>query len=232
MNMPLTVVGYVKKAIFVAISLTLFGCVTNDPTKLSFKQNNTQSLLLMEMDPVAGEYGMGIASFDESSNFVTLSLTGGTGAYFKKSDKSNYAYAVISPGSYTFTEFVQQDSWALCFHAHTVSFTVEPGQSLFLGHLQTRTHLAQLQQMVSLFGPSSVRQGDHVYYRDGILPPRIATPSAADVGRAQQYILESMPKVQATLAPVLYRSAKFDVGHDIFGNMLCLGYGRKPLPNS
>ncbi|TWB39708.1 hypothetical protein FBZ90_110173 [Nitrospirillum pindoramense] len=83
-----------------------------------------------------------------------------------------------------------------------------------------------------MFGPISVRQGNTVYYRDGILAPQILTPSATDLSRAQQYVDQSMPRVQATLTPATYRSAKFDVGHDIFGHTLCLGYGRQPLPNN
>jgi len=145
---------------------------------------------------------------------------------------SGYVALVIDPGTYVFQNLSQQGLWAVCFHDDTKSFTVRPGEAVFLGELNPIPNLRQLQSLVAANGDGTVRgNGPLHHYFDGIMFPNITAPTenSADFMRAKEFEAHSMPMLHGRLKPVAYKMARFGTGYAPIGTHICGGYFNEQL---
>ena len=56
-------------------------------------------------------------------------------------------FSTVRPGTYAFRDLSRQDFWALCFNEDSLQFTVRPGEVVYLGEMDVRRHVAELERM-------------------------------------------------------------------------------------
>ena len=105
----------------------------------------------------------------------------------------------MAPGTYQLNRITQQSQWATCLGNNTVSFTVQPGKVYFLGTLNSRDLLADLQQSAVKRGKTRVSNGSFAVGWEPAVKPEFAPATEEDLAELRQFLATHMPK---TTAPV------------------------------
>ena len=171
-------------------------------------------------------YRIGLQRYD----YAKQSMQGGlfTGTVFAAKPKSfvdGYLVEVVEPGTYAFQSVSRQDHWALCFNGGSLYFTVKPGEILYLGEMDVRMHVAELERLAVETGRISTRNGKAVHFFDTVTPPAFAPVDAAGLEAVTAMVRARMPG--STVAPktVAFGEARFGTGRDLFVlTRICGGY--------
>ena len=199
--------------------------------KIKLTPDSDRALIIVKTDRIdppptkASGYHLTLSPYDAENEALGGSIFGGRFTLKAKPNLFYDGYMVIDvrPGTYVVQEFSRQDLWALCFNDKSVSFTVKPGEAVFLGDFDARGMLREL-EMRAITSGRVVTTGALVHFFDGPAP-RFSAPTEAGVAEAQTLVDTRMPKATVTVRPVEYQGAKFGTGRDLFGtNRVCGGY--------
>lgn len=153
----------------------------------------------------------------------------GGGATFAARPKAfvdGYLVVDIKPGTYVFRDISKQDFWALCFNNDSRQFTVKPGEVVYLGEIDARLHMAELQHRAIMSG--QIRTNKLVHFFDGVSPPAIAPIDEAGLAAAAAMVTARMPKTSVAPKAAEFSPARFGTGSDLFGlSRVCGGYHTK-----
>ena len=223
-----------RKLMFLLLGLVaLSACASStDPTKILFSENSQQALLLIKVNPAPIGYRLGFAQYKEEDLALDAnSFHGFAGIDVVGLRAPQYVALLVDPATYVFQDLAQQNSWAVCFNRETRSFTVKPGEAVFLGELNPVVHLRQLQTLATSNNDLYASQGVLHHYLDGIIPPQITSPTgdSPDFHEAKIYEAGSMPMLHGRLQPVSYKPARFGTGVSLLGDRLCGGYFKEKL---
>jgi hypothetical protein len=223
----------------IATTFVLSACATSDPTKIEFSENSQKSLILIKVSPALVDFFVEIGRYNAPDMQLTWSILDGAYSFAgPKPGETQYMARVIEPGTYVFVDLWEQGFWAVCFAGGSKSFTVKPGQAVFLGELNSAVHLSQLGALVREHGDFRATNSDVFHYFDGIIPPQVGTPSSnsPDFQAAKAFEAQFMPMLHGRLEPASYEAAKFPTGFTLGGSKrICGGYNRnnpanKPQP--
>ena len=127
---------------------------------------------------------MPLQSYDPVNEKMQSGPFGGTEmlAGRPKSFVDGFLVERVKPGTYAVQSFSRQDFWALCFNGDSLQFTVKPGEVLYLGELDARRHVMELEQLAVTTGRTSSRNNEPVHFfetsprRPSLPPTRRASP--------------------------------------------------------
>ncbi len=227
-----------KRPLALVLALFLsFGSISPamaaDPARIAITPDSPKAAIIIKAEslPVPPgyqtSYRIGLQRYD----YVRQSMTGGpyTGsATFQAKPKSfvdGYLILEVDPGTYAFRDLSRQDFWAVCFNADSLFFTVKPGEIVYLGEMDVRLHVRELERLAVTSGRTRSRNNEPIHFFDTVTPPTFAPVDAAGLEAVAAMVRARMPL--STVAPktVAFGKAKFGTGHDLFGlSRICGGY--------
>lgn len=206
------------------------------PQSIAVTPTSPKAALILKADalPVAPTmrtaYRLSLQTYDPAVQQLRGGPFGGLGVFAARPKEFVDGYLVIDvkPGTYVFKDFSMQDRWSLCFNGGSRSFTVKPGEILYLGALDATAHAAELAQKTVMSGQTMIRGQGFVSFFDTTTPPRVVAPDEAGLAAAAAFTKARMPKSTVAPTAAVYGDARFGTGNDLFGsNRLCGGYYAK-----
>jgi hypothetical protein len=163
---------------------------------------------------VPGDYQLNITRYVPAesklgSNTVYLDIDAG--------QKRQFIVREAPAGAYVFQDIGRQYKWAVCFHDNSVSFELNPGEVVYLGLLDPRVNLLQLEQLAVTSGRTTASSGTIHHFLEGIKPPALMPATEADLGDIRSYLHETSPLVTAPVRVASLQPARFGAGRDLFG---------------
>ena len=198
-----------KLFIIVAFGLILSSCGPARQNEIKMSIDKPDAIVLLKIAPVEADFKIRLLEFDPIKNKAHIGF-GGSGTQIHNLLRAGRQYVAVNiePGTYVYSSLIQQTHWNVCFHKSTLSFSIKPGEFLFLGELGTK-NLRQLQKLSYWSGQMKVKGNDNVTHFDNILPPDIHFPDEDSLSLAQKYVQKKLPQIQATLEEVHYQKANF-----------------------
>lgn len=147
-------------------------CATN-PATLNITPESRNGLILMYARAAPIDYQLDVLRFNEEGTALEANTFNGVYPFRPDAGAQGFIMKEAKPGRYVFVSVHQQGFWAVCFHNHTTSFEVRPGEVTFLGIFDPVPHLMQLQSLARSTGQTATRGGP-VHFYDDILPPRLS----------------------------------------------------------
>jgi hypothetical protein len=227
---------YAAAACLAFSGLAVTPAVAADPAKLAITQQSERAALILKTDllPVAPgmrtSYRMTLQSYDPAAEKLRGAPYGGLAVFAARPKEFVDGHLIldVKPGTYVFKDFSIQDRWSLCFNGGSRMVTVKPGEILYLGALDARSHMAELQQKTVMSGQTVIRGHGFVSFFDSVTPPLVTPPDEASLAAAAAFAKAHMPKSSAPVKAANYRDARFGTGNDIFGTQrICGGYYSK-----
>ena len=175
-----------RRIIALAVALTAAGTASaNNPAKVAIMPGSDRAALILKTDllPIAPgmrtSYRMTLQSYDPAGERLRGAPYGGLAVFAARPKEFVDGHLVldVKPGTYVFKDFSMQDRWSLCFNGGTRSFTVKPGEILYLGALDARGHMAELQTKTAMSGQTVIRGHGFVSFFDGVTPPLVTPPT-------------------------------------------------------
>lgn len=222
-----------------SLSLTAPGRAADKAEKIAVTPESGKAVLIIKTDelPVPASLASGfhlvLAPYDAEREALGGSNFGGRKTFKARPSRFYEGYLVldVKPGTYVVQEFSRQDSWALCYHADSLQFTVKPDQALYLGTFDSIGSVQELEGNALRTGRLTTT-GALVHFFDGISAPRFAEASSDDLAQAQAMATRAMPRTTVPVQPVEFRKARFGTGTDLFGtNRVCGGYYKGSAKN-
>jgi hypothetical protein len=218
-------------------ALLLAGCGASNPQTIELTSaTDDAGVLLLYAMPANVDYHIRVVGYDPVTQQAQDALLNGWGEAMRvDADKTattpKFIVRRVTPGTYVYQSLSQQLTWAVCFHENTLSFTVKPGQVLFLGTFNAAPHLADLNKNVLVHKDFTSRDREPHHYFDGITPPQIILPGSKPeiLAKAKAFVLESMPNVRADVVPASYSKVKFGTGQTLYGKRICGGYSKEDV---
>jgi hypothetical protein len=139
-----------------------------------------------------------------------------------------YLVSDIKPGTYVIGLFSRQDSWVLCFNGDSRSFTIKPGEVLYLGDFDATKHVMELERLTITSGRTVSRNSQSIEFFDTVSPPAFAPVDEAQLSAVATMMKARMPLTNVAPRAAEFSPAKFGTGSDLFGlSRVCGGYYRK-----
>jgi hypothetical protein len=184
---------------------------------------------------MASGFHLTFAPYDAQEEAIGGSILGGGFTLLAKPKLFYDGYLVIDikPGTYIVQQFTRQDRWALCFNEGSRSFTVKPGEALYLGEFDSIGSLLALEGEVNKSFRFLSTGGALVHFFD-VAPPQFRPIAEGEVEKVQAFVAARMPRTTAPVKAVGFGTGRFGTGSDLFGtNRVCGGYYKgsaKPKP--
>ena len=172
-------------------------------------------------------YRIGLQKYDPAEQRLTGGPYGGNYIFQARRSRfvDGYMILEVEPGTYAFRDLSRQDLWALCFNDGSLQFTVRPGEVVYLGEIDARSHVAELERLAVMTGRISARSGEPVHFFDGVSPPAVKPIDEAALVAVTAMVRSRMPRTTVTPRAATYSPARFGTGRDLFGiNRICGGY--------
>jgi hypothetical protein len=193
--------------------------------------SNAAIILKAELLPIPPtyrtSYRIGLQSYDPAEQRMLGGPFGGHAMFAATRDAFVDGYLVleVQPGTYAFRDLSRQDFWALCFNDGSLQFTVRPGQVLYLGEMDVRMHVTELERMTVMSGRTSTRNNSPVHFFDGVTPPALAPVDQAGLAAVSAMMRTRMPRTTVAPTAATFTPARFGTGSDLFGlRRICGGY--------
>lgn len=215
---------------FAAAALVLCACATSNPATQKMAAGATdKAVLLMRVDPGFLPYEVQLSTFDESKGALLGGSFGGL-TTFHASPRDPYVAETVSPGTYVFQMFRQQELWNACFQSSSVSFEVRAGEVLYLGEFDPREEFQAIQRQAIAENKMAASRNSPVFFFDNIPAPPISFPADKEGARiaVQAFVDGHMPDVKAQVRLAELHPTKFGNGVSLFGQPVCGGYFKKP----
>ena len=102
---------------------------------------------------------------------------------------------------------------------------MRPGEVVYLGEIDARSHVAELERLAVMTGRTSVRSGNVAHFFDGVSPPAFKPVDEAGLTAATAMVRARMPRTTVAPRAAEFAPARFGTGRDLFGtSRLCGGY--------
>jgi hypothetical protein len=217
------------RAAALLIALVLTGCSASNPKMIELTAaSNDAAVVLLYAIPTNVGYTIRIVGFDPVTQQAQDTLLNGWGEpmHVDQGTAPKFIVRRVTPGTYVYQSFSQQRSWAVCFHKDTITFTVKPGQVVFLGTFNPGPHIADLNKNVAANHNYTARDSDAHHYFDNITPPQVISPESNPeiLAKAKAFVISSMPHVRADVQTASYSKTRFGAGHTLMGQRVCGGY--------
>jgi hypothetical protein len=220
---------------FTALSLPVAAAAEQKAEKIAITPGSAKAAIILKSPQlpvppaVQSAYRLHIAPYDAAAGMMKgLFGAGRTIAARPKLHYDGYYVSDIEPGTYVFGSISQQDRWGLCFNGASRTFTVRPGEVLYLGDFDALSHVAELQQRVVSSGQTTIIGHGSVFFFDDVSPPLFGQVTDAELTHVQQMVKARMFGTTVAVKPVTFADAKFGTGSDMFGlTRQCGGYYRK-----
>lgn len=195
---------------------------------------NAAIILKAELLPIPPSYRtsyrIGLQTYDPAAQRMMGGPFGGQATFAARRGAFVDGYMVLEvrPGTYAFRDLSRQDFWALCFNDGSLQFTVRPGEVVYLGEIDARLHVAELERMAVLAGRTSTRGNQAVHFFDGVTPPAIAPVDEAGLAAVAAMVRARMPRTTVAPRAAAFAPARFGTGSDLFGlSRICGGYHQR-----
>jgi hypothetical protein len=205
------------------------GFAQSKPAKIAITADSPDALLILKTEhvPIPYPYQSGFMFNINGYDVADQSLAPG-GTTFGSKEKNyfdGYLFRTIKPGTYVFKDFSRQDRWALCFNDNSFYFTVKAGQALYLGQLDSVSHVRDLETSAITSGRVTSRNSEAVHFFDNIAAPRISVINQDALSNLAKTMKALMPKTTVQPEAAIYQPARFGTGRDLFGlHKVCGGY--------
>ena len=227
-------------ALLVACLVATAAAGTQNPTKIAITPGSPDAAILMLVPILAAPYSIGFAPYDPVTRALGASKVGGrydveTPARPKSASPAEapevyYAMVSVLPGTYVVRDLSQQQRWSACYGRGTVSFSVAPGQIVYLGLIDTGRMIAQLQAVV-LARPGDERLIGYEQrtYFEGFGPPAFRdTGDGAALAASAAWVKTRSPGTNVMPVAASFSPVKFGTGTDLFGiEKVCTGGHRR-----
>lgn len=219
-----------------AVLLVAAPAAGKDVASFAITPTSTDALIIIKADDIPRPPGyktswrMGLQTYDAAEQKMQGGPFAGTQtiAGRPKSFVDGYLVEVVKPGTYAFRDFSRQDLWALCFNGDSLRFTIRPGEVLYLGELDARRHVRELETLAVTSGRTSSRNSEPIHFFDTVSPPTFAPVDSAGLAAVAAMVKARMPKTTVTPKAARFLPAKFGTGRDLFGlRRICGGYYQK-----
>jgi hypothetical protein len=185
-----------------------------------------KAVILLAVTDAEPRSTLQLSPYDPARHVLTSTPLSGFDT-FDLSDVSDqgFVWKQVDPGTYVFASFTHQNQWALCFAGQTQAFTVQAGQKLYLGRLDTAVFEQALESDVAVHGNGTMRSGVLSHYFDGIPPVR--TDMAKLPLNPDGSISVSSSRSVDAVDDAVFTPAVFKAGYTLYGARVCGGYGRQ-----
>jgi hypothetical protein len=214
------------------ILLTAVPALARNPDRIAITPQSPKAAIILkaELLPIPPtyrtSYRINLKRYDpEEQRMLGGPFAGATFAATRGSVVDGYMILQVEPGTYAFQDLSRQDYWALCFNDGSLRFTVGAGEVVYLGEMDVRMHVAELETMAMTSGRTSVRNGQVAHFFDGVTPPAFKPVDAEELAAAAAMAQSRMPRTTVAPRAVEFTPARFGTGRDLFGiNRICGGY--------
>ena len=222
--------AWILTLVFVALAVPAAAARNPDRIAITPASANAVIILKAELLPIPPSYRtsyrINLKRYDPAAQrMLGGPFAGATFAATRSSFVDGYLILEVQAGTYAFQDMSRQDFWALCFNDGSLQFTVRPGEVLYLGEMNVRRHVAELQQLAVLTGRLSSRNNQPVHFFDGVTPPDFGPIDAASLAAVAAVVRARMPRTTVAPTAVEFAPARFGTGRDLFGlQRICGGY--------
>jgi|GEM_PF-2535766 len=115
------------------------------------------------------------------------------------SESERYFVEILPPGEYRLNAVHQQQAWAACLEAQTLTVSVKAGEITYLGTLDTGPTLAAIQRNARDRNELSAGSYELHLYRSNVVPPQVTERDPAALEQARFFVRGEMPKSSAPL---------------------------------
>jgi hypothetical protein len=187
-----------------------------------------KAVLLLKVNPGPLDYELNLSAFDPDTQTVQNTSFSGY-ANFHVNPKQPFVAQVVTPGTYAYMAFVQQTWWMACYQSSTLSFSVQPGDVIYLGEFNPIPAFAAIGSQAQAKGELTASSRDRHYYFENIPAPSVKLDpnDQQTLATVRDFVRTSMTKVQGTVHAADYKTAKFGNGFSLFGQPVCGGYFKK-----
>lgn len=210
-------------------ALLVSACITKPAGVVNVTPTSANGAIMLYLEPSPVQYQLNMLRFNEEGTALEANTFSAIYPFRVEPNQAGYYSVVAKPGRYVFVSVHQQGYWAVCFHNKTVAFDVRPGEIAYVGRFNPTPHILQLQMLAQQSGRLRTN-GQEVHFFDGIIPPRLAPATSADVQAAQTYAAANFPNATAPIHAPELSQAQFGIGHSAYGGgLVCGGYRERPI---
>lgn len=204
-----------------------------EPRTIAITPRSPGAVIVLKAEPLPippgyrTSYRIGLQSYDPDARRMTGGPYGGQATFAATRGAFVDGYMVLEarPGTYAFRDLSRQDYWALCFNEGSLQFNVRPGEVVYLGEMDVRMHVAELERMSLMSGRTTVRSGEPAHFFDGVTPPALAPVDEAGLAAVAAMVRARMPRTTVAPKAAAFTPARFGTGRDLFGlRRICGGY--------
>jgi len=210
----------------VAVAAGVAGCgpVQNTAVDLASLPPG-KALIILRVTEASPDSTFELSTYDTARQRMTSSPLSGFQT-FDLADTSDqgFLWKQVDPGTYVLASFTHQHHWALCFAHQSEAFTVQAGQRLYLGTLDTPQFSQALSINVDAHGDRRIDARFLKHYFDGI-PPVHTEMEKLPLNPDGTVMLSSTGSVDGVENAVMV-PASFKPGYTLYGQPICGGYFR------
>ena len=220
-------------AAFAFASLSTGAALAKKPAEIAITPTSPDAVLILKAEslPVPPghrtSYWVALHTYDPAEQKMLGGPFAGYATFAARPKDFVDGYLVINvkPGTYAFQDVVVQDWWAVCFNGGSLQFTVKPGEVVYLGEMDVRRHVREIEMLAVTTGRTTSRNSDPIHFFDNVTPPTFAPIDDAQMAAVAAMVKTQMPKTTVAPRPVQFAPARFGTGHDLFGmRRICGGY--------
>ena len=160
------------------VTLGVAPAAARDPARIAITPELQRAAIILkaELLPIPPtyrtSYRIGLQRYEAAEQRLMGGPYGGNYVFAARRNSFVDGYMVleVEPGTYAFRDLSRQDYWALCFNDNSLQFTVRPGEVVYLGEIDARHHVTELERMAVMSGRTSTRS-QVVHFFDGVSPP-------------------------------------------------------------
>ena len=234
--------GLAALAAFVIAFFPAGAALAKKPAEIAITPASPDAVLILKAEslPVPPghktSYWVALHTYDPAEQKMTGGPFAGYATFAARPKDFVDGYLIISvkPGTYAFQDVVVQDWWAVCFNGGSLQFTVKPGEVVYLGEMDVRRHVREIETLAVTTGRTTSRNSDPIHFFDNVTPPTFAPIDDAQMAAVTAMVKTRMPLTTVAPRAVQFAPARFGTGHDLFGmRRICGGYYQgkaKPAP--
>lgn len=224
------------RALALALLLAVIPAATaaeRNPERIAITPQSTTALLILKAEmlaPAPGQnvaYRVGLQRYDAAQQRMRGGPFGGHATFEarRRNFVDGYLLLEVEPDTWVFRDLSRQRLWALCFNDGSLQFTVRPGEVVYLGEMDVRSHLDELMQKAITSGRTSTSNSRAVHFFDGITPPLLKPVDEAGLAAVTAMVRARMPLTTSVPRAAEFAPARFGTGRDLFGlSRMCGGY--------
>ncbi|HEX8512835.1 MAG TPA: hypothetical protein VF688_06990 [Allosphingosinicella sp.] len=205
--------------------------VAAKPKPLAITPASPDAAVILRVPRVDILYNIGIRSYDPAERRLAPGPTGPAWVnVIIRPGEPRDAFVVnkVKPGTYVFTDVIQQTRWATCFHKASYQFSIKPGQVLYLGEFDGVSALREVQRQAVARGHLSVSSYTFHNYFDDVPPPPLTPGDERSLAGARSFIAAEHPRTTSPVNRAQLSPAIFGTGRNPIGTKrMCSGWRSK-----